>query len=80
MIKKVAIPGETVAAYARRLGQVDTFARRGAEVRGSSGWKKVGMTYRIQPNEIVRAAQPVDISEDPHGLVDLLRSFIRRQK
>lgn len=80
MVKKVAIPGETVAAYARRLGKVDTFARRGAEVRGPNGWKKVGMDYRIGPNEIVRAVQPADFADDPLGLVELLRSFVRRQK
>jgi hypothetical protein len=80
MVKKLAIPGETVASYARRIGKVDNFARRGAEVRGPNGWKKVGMDYRIAPDEIVRTVQPVQITEDPLGLVEFLRMLARRQK
>lgn len=55
--KKNAVSGETVASYAKRTGLLGVFSTRGAEVRGQTGWKKVGMLYRIQPGEVVRPAE-----------------------
>jgi hypothetical protein len=80
MLKKVAAPGETVASFARRTGQVDKFARRGVEVRGADGWKRVGMEYRMRDGDTVRAVEPADLQDDPLGLVSLLQSFVRRQR
>lgn len=54
--KKSAVSGETVASYAKRTGLLGVLSTRGAEVRGQTGWKKVGMLYRIQPGEVVRPA------------------------
>jgi hypothetical protein len=69
--KKSAVSGETVASYAKRTGMLGVFSTRGAEVRGRAGWKRVGMTYRIQSGEVVR---PAEVAGDLSSF-DLARFF-----
>lgn len=74
--KKIEIPGESVASYAKRIGQMSVFSTRGAEVKNSDGWKKVDLSYRIRPGDEVQACAPKDSADQ---VLSLLRT-LRRKK
>jgi hypothetical protein len=74
--KKIEIPGETVASYAKRTGQISLFSTRGAELKNSEGWKKVDLSYRLRAGDSVRPCAPKDSID---GVVSLLK-MLRRKK
>jgi hypothetical protein len=78
--KKSPIPGETVAAYARRTQSIGTLSTRGAEVLSSGEWKRVPLTHILKAGESVRPVQSASHDGDPMGLISLVKTLIRSQK